>query len=241
MSKAFNLKGYHFPEVGTRTTASTVNSARPSVPSSPSSRSRRRRRPKLDATGANGEADGNKETGSRTDDGEDGLTKQAVLTGTYFMNGDEACAEARSPRAAGFSRATRSRRHRDRRADERAAAEVGGSIFRWRTSSPRWPPSSARVGPGQDHDQHLRPRLLADDGNIGLGLCTETPLRGLQRPARRTQHRPAHPGRPGRHDAGQVGFARPYEIIALTPASPRRCSTSPSAPSTSPSSTASRC
>ncbi len=112
--------------------------------------------------------------------------------------------------------------HRDRRADVGPPATGGRGLY----------PDGGRAGLDERHpgrvvgrrqvdDRHQRPRLFADDGEPGPGHHAGDALRPGQRPARRTLHRPADPGRPAGHDAGPLGLSRRLRdhrpVAQLTP------------------------
>ena len=135
---------------------------------------------------------------------------KGVLTGVHFLDGDHACCEGTLAAGARFA----------------AGYPITPSTevverFAWQNPHRRrhLHPDGGRTGRFHRHPRrglgrrqglhgHLRPRLLPHDGAHRLRRHDRNPLRVRQRAARRTLHRPAHPARAGRHDAGPLGIAR---------------------------------
>jgi len=166
------------------------------------------------------------------------LSDKAVLTGTWFMNGDHACCEGPWRRGAVSLPAIPSRPPRKSpSACPAGSRSWAASTSRWRMNWPPWRPSSGRAGGREGHDEHLRSGLLPHDGKHRPGHLHGDPLRGLQRPAGRSQHGPAHARGSGDMMQARWGSHGHYEIIALSPSSPQEMFDFTIGPSTSASST----
>jgi len=155
---------------------------------------------------------------------------EAGLTGKYFMMGNIACAEGALAAAANSQPATPSRRHGDRQRLAERLPQVGAFSSRWRMRSAPSRPSSGLLDGEEGHDRHL---------GRGSASCWRTsalpwawrPLRDRERPARSAHDRDADRRSPADMVQPKRGSHGDYEIIALCPASPRRCSNTPCWPS----------
>jgi 2-oxoglutarate ferredoxin oxidoreductase subunit alpha len=115
----------------------------------------------------------------------------------------------------------------------RRLPEIGASIFRWKTKSPRWRPFLGASWGGVKSMTSNRARDFADDGKHRPRHLHGIRLRRLQRSARRPQQRVCHAVAQGDMMQARWGSHGHYEIIALVSVKPaRRCSTSPSGPLT---------
>ncbi|MCU0821458.1 MAG: 2-oxoacid:acceptor oxidoreductase subunit alpha [Spirochaetes bacterium] len=151
------------------------------------------------------------------------MAGRTVLTGTYFMNGDEACAEGALAAGCSFFAGypiTPATEIAERMAER--LPEIGGIYIQMEDEMASMAAIlGASWGGAKSMSSTSGPGLSLMMENIGLGICTETPcvLCNVQRGGPST-------GLPTLVSQGDMMQARwgshgHYEIIALCPASPQ--------------------
>ena len=134
---------------------------------------------------------------------------RGVLTGTHFIDGDHACCEGALAAGARFSAGypiTPSTEIVERFASR--VPTVGGTFIQMEDELAASITLQGAVwGGAKAFTVTSGPGFSLMMEHIGYAAMTETPVRVRRCAARRPVHRPAHPPRPSRHDAGALGIA----------------------------------
>ena len=143
--------------------------------------------------------------------GSEAVTTPHALTGTWFMNGDTACAEGAIAAGCRFFAGypiTPATEIAERMAER--LPKLGGVYIQMEDEIASMAAIlGAAWGGAKTMTSTSGPGLLADDGEPRARHRDRDPLRRRRRPARRALDRAADRRRPGRHDAGALGLARP--------------------------------
>ena len=155
--------------------------------------------------------------------GSEAVTAPHALTGTWFMNGDTACAEGAIAAGCRFFAGypiTPATEIAERMAER--LPEVGGVYIQMEDEIASMNAIlGAAWGGRKTMTATSGPGFSPDDGEPGARHRHRDALRRRQRPARRAVHRPADPVGQGDMMQARWGSHGPYEIIALCPSSPQ--------------------